>query len=141
MAALEELLLSVWREAGRYTEIGTSTTNIAQILVGWMPIEQVLVRRIEQERSCLEAVGVGMERRLPARLGERIDCNPTHLQGLLAWCHRGEVALRSRGDGIVRELEAAVPPEIDQELLIGPLVSEHGTCGVILLLAPPTQRF
>jgi hydrogenase-4 transcriptional activator len=34
-----------------------------------------------------------------------------------------------------------VPPEIDEELLVGPLVSEHGTCGVILLLATPAQHF
>ena len=63
MAQLEELLLSVWREAGRHTEIATSTTNIAQLLARWMPIEQVLVRRIEPERSCLETVGIGTERK------------------------------------------------------------------------------
>jgi hydrogenase-4 transcriptional activator len=141
MAQLQELLLSVWREAGRHTEITTATTNIAPLLGRWMPIKQVLVRRIEPERSCLETVGIGAERILPWPLSERSDCSPTHLQGLLAWCHRGEVALWGRGGGYVRELQAAVPPEIDEELLIGPLVSEHGTCGVILLLAAAAQRF
>src|SRR5262245_13425447 len=139
MGALEELLLSVWREAGRHTEITTSTTNIAQLLARWMPLEQLLVRRIEPERSCLETVAIGIEKGLPSPLGERSDCNPAQLQGLLAWCHRGQTTLRGRSAGNMKELEPAVPPGIDEELLIGPLVSEHGTCGVILLLALPPQ--
>jgi hydrogenase-4 transcriptional activator len=141
MVQLQELLLGMWREAGRHTEITTSTANIAQLLARWMPIAQVLVRRIEPERSCLETVGIGTERILPWSLGKRSDCSPTHLQGLLAWCHRGEATLRRRGGRTVRELEAAVPPELDEELLVGPLVSEHGTYGVVLLLATPAQRF
>jgi hydrogenase-4 transcriptional activator len=142
MAQLQELLLGMWREAGRHTDIPTSTTNITPLLARWIPLEQVLVRRIEPERSCLETVGIGTERSLPWLLGERSDCSPTHLQGLLAWCHRGEVMLRRRGGGNVWELGAVVaPPGLDEELLVGPLVSEHGTCGVILLLAAPSQRF
>jgi hydrogenase-4 transcriptional activator len=141
MVQLQELLLGVWREAGRHTDMATTTTNIAQLLARWMPIAQVLVRRIEPERSCLETVGIGTERSVLRSLGERSDCGPMHLQRLLAWCHRGEATLRRRGVGNVRGLEAAVPPELDEELLVGPLVSEHGTCGVILLLAAPVQCF
>src|SRR5919109_4713157 len=134
MAPLQELLLGVWREAGRHTDMATSTTNITQLLARWMPIAQVLVRRIEPERSCVETVGVGSERILPWPLGERSDCSPAHLRDLLAWCQRGEATLRRHGDGNMRELGAAVPPGLEAELLVGPLVGEHGTCGVILLL-------
>jgi hydrogenase-4 transcriptional activator len=138
---LQKLVLDVWREASRHTEIVASTTNIARLLVRWMPIERMLVRRIEPEHSCLETVGIGAEGTMPWPLAERSDCSPAHLQSLLAWCHRGEVTLRRRGGGSARGLEAAVPPELEGELLVGPLVSEHGTCGVLLLLAPPSQRF
>jgi hydrogenase-4 transcriptional activator len=141
MAQLENLLLSVWREAGRHTDIATSTTNIAQLLARCMPLQQVLVRRLEPERSCLETVGIGTERIAPWTLGERSECNPIHLRRLLAWCHRGETALRGRGARHVMELAVAVPAGVDEELLVGPLVSEHGTCGVILLLATPAQHF
>jgi len=140
MAQLQELLLGMWREAGRHTDMTTSITNIAQLLARCMPVEQVLVRRIEPERSCLETVGVIPEGVLPWPLGERSECSPAHLQRLLAWCRRGEAVLRHRG-GHVEGLEAAVPSEFDGELLSGPLVSAHGTCGMILLLAAPAQRF
>ena len=53
MAQFDELLLGVWREAGRQTDITTLTANVTQLLAYWMPIQQILVRRIEFERSCL----------------------------------------------------------------------------------------
>jgi hydrogenase-4 transcriptional activator len=141
MDQLQALILDVWREASRQTEIVASTTNIARLLVRWMPIEWMLVRRIEPEHSCIETVSIGGEGTTPWPLDERRECNPAHLQSLLAWCHRGEVTVRRRGGGNARGLEAAVPPEFEGEILAGPLVSEHGTCGVLLLLAPPSQRF
>src|SRR5919108_4095692 len=141
MTPLEELLLGVWREAGRHTDITTSTVNIAHLLARCLPIQQVLVRRVDPERSCLETVGAGTESPFPWPLGERRDCSPTDLQRLLAWCHRGEATHRRRASGRLRELEAVVSPEIDEELLVGPLVSEHGTYGVILLVAAPAQHF
>ena len=141
MAQLDELLLGVWREAGRHPDMTTSTPNITQLLARCMPLQQMLVRRIEPERSCLETVGIGNEKNAPWTLGERSDCHPRHLQRLLAWCHRGEVTLRGRGARDVRDWAAAMPPGVHEEILVGPLLSEHGTCGVILLLATPAQHF
>jgi hypothetical protein len=129
MARLQELVLDVWREAGRHTDMAASTTNIAQPLARWMPIAQVLVQRIGPERSCVETVGLGSERILTCPLGERSDCSPAHLRDLLARCHRGEATLRRHGDGKVRELGAAMLPGLEAELLVGPLVGEHGTFG------------
>jgi transcriptional regulator with GAF, ATPase, and Fis domain len=141
MSQLDELLLGVWREAGRHSDITTATPNIAQLLARCMPLQQVLVRRIEPERSCLETVGIGTEENASWTLGERSDCHPRHLQRLMAWCHRGEVALWGRDASHARDMVVAVPAGVDDELLIGPLVSEHGTCGVIMLLATPAHHF
>jgi transcriptional regulator with GAF, ATPase, and Fis domain len=98
------------------------------------------MRRIEPERSCIETVGIGTDSMVPWTLGERSDWSPLQLQALLAWCHRGVAIHRRRSGGHATELEAAMPSGLDVELLVGPLVSEHGTCGVILLLAAPEQR-
>ena len=51
MEPFTALLLDVWREACRHIEIAESTANIAQLLVPQMPMERLLVRRIEQERA------------------------------------------------------------------------------------------
>jgi transcriptional regulator with GAF, ATPase, and Fis domain len=141
MEQLDELLFWVWREAGRHTDISTSTANIAQLLAHCMPVAQVAVRRLDAERSCLETVGVATEGVPPWTIGERSECAPTHLKHLLAWCHRGAVARQSVGEKPARAAMTAVPAGSGEELLIGPLVSEHGTCGVIILVAAPQRHF
>jgi transcriptional regulator with GAF, ATPase, and Fis domain len=120
--------------------MATSTLNLAQLLTRWMPIGQVLVRHIEPERSCIETVGIGTDHMVSCSLGERSDWDPSQLQALLAWCQQGVVVRLRRGGGQAAALEAAIPPELAEEVLLGPLLSEHGTCGVILLLAAPGQR-
>ena len=74
MDQLKEFMLDAWRATGRHTDIATLTTHIAQLLGHWVPVQQVLVRRIEPERGCIETVGVGPDS-LPLRpLGDRSDC-------------------------------------------------------------------
>ena len=138
---LKELMLDVWRETGRHPEIAASTPNIAQLLGHWMPVQQLLVRRIEPGRSCIETVGVGPDRSLPRSPVDRSDCAPASVQRLLAWCHHGEVTRWQHGGRTDRALAAAVPRGVEGELLLGPLASEHGTYGVVLLLAATPQRF
>ena len=50
MDQLKEFVLDVWRATGRHTDIATLTTHIAQLLGRWVPVQQVIVRRIEPER-------------------------------------------------------------------------------------------
>src|SRR5262245_56969425 len=85
------LMLNVWRIASRHTEIAITTTDIAHLLAQWMPIGQMLVRRIEPERTCIETVGIGPASLAPRSLDDRSTCTPEHMQRLLAWCKRGEV--------------------------------------------------
>src|SRR5262245_55225947 len=91
MAPLTELLLDVWRATGHHTEITASTPHIAHILRHHMPVQQMLVRRIDLERSCIETVGVGPDSSVPRALVDRNDCAPALLQRLVAWCHHGQV--------------------------------------------------
>jgi len=137
----QALLLDVWREACRHIEIAASTTNIAQLLVSQMPIEWLLVRRIEQERADLETVGVGPHNRSHPLLPDRTNCSATHMTRLLAWCHRGEVTRQTKGHRLDKHLAAAIPFALEGELLIGPLLSEHRTYGLLCLLAKPRHHF
>ena len=136
-----ELLLDVWREACRHIEIAASTANIAQLLGSQMPVELLLVRRLEKERSYVETVGVGLNRSPDQLLLERTDCAAPHMTRLLAWCHRGEVTLYRHGRQLAKDLVVAMPSTLAGEGLIGPLVSEHGTYGLLFLLARPPHHF
>src|SRR5712691_7402033 len=105
----KEFMLDAWRATGRHTEIATSTTHIAQLLRRWVPVQQVLVRRIEPERGCIETVGLGLDSSSLRHLGDRSDCAHAHLQRLMAWCHRGEATRWRHGGRTDRALAAAVP--------------------------------
>ena len=94
MEQFTELLLDVWREACRHIEIAESTANIAQLLVPQMPMELLLVRRIEQEHSYCETVGVGHDRSAYQLRPQRTDCSATQMARLLAWCRGGEATLQ-----------------------------------------------
>jgi transcriptional regulator with GAF, ATPase, and Fis domain len=142
------LLLGVWQEACRHIEIGESTANIAAMLVRHLPIEQAVVRRIDQARSGLETVAFGLSRRRPA--DARADCSGAELEALLAWCCRGRVARRRgiedaapEGDATDRAipLSKVIPSGHRGDALLGPLGDPAGHCGVLVFLAPPDCRF
>jgi transcriptional regulator with GAF, ATPase, and Fis domain len=130
----------VWREACRHIEIAASTTNIAQLLVPQMPMDLLLVRRIERERAYIETVGVGLNSHSHPLHPDRTDCSAVHMSRLLAWCHRGEVTLRTRGHRLENHLAVAIPFALEGDLLMGPLVSEHGTYGLLFLLVKPQYQ-
>jgi transcriptional regulator with GAF, ATPase, and Fis domain len=131
----------VWREACRHIEIAASTANIAQLLVPHMPMELLLVRRIEKERAYVETVGAGPQSNQARLLPDRTDCAAAQMTRLLAWCHREEVTLQRNGRRLARHLAVAMPLALQGELLLGPLVSEYGTYGLLLLFARTRQRF
>jgi hypothetical protein len=54
-ASFDTFLVAVWKEACKHAEIGESTERIAAILARQMPLAQLVVRRIECKRGCLEA--------------------------------------------------------------------------------------
>jgi transcriptional regulator with GAF, ATPase, and Fis domain len=141
MEQFTALLLDVWREACRHIEIAESTANIAQLLGPQMPMELLLVRRLEKERSYCQTVGVGLSSSAYRVLPERTECSAPQMTSLLAWCRGGEVTLQQHGHRLDETLAVAVPFALAGELLIGPLMSEHGTYGLLLLLARPRQRF
>ncbi len=141
MEKFRVVLLNVWREACRHIEIGQATETIADMLVPEMPIDRVLVERIDRQRSCLETVAAGRADADDALRGHRPECTTAQMERLLAFCRRGKVEhrrARSALDGVMR---LVVPPGIDADLLAGPLGTAGQCAGVLLLLARPQQAF
>ena len=91
MQRFVSLLLQVWREACQHTQIGDSAPRLALLLAKHSPIDFLLVRRIDLERSSLETVGVGSCASRPATLAGRTPLKAEDLEHLLAWCRRGQV--------------------------------------------------
>ena len=61
------LLLDVWREVCRHIEIGESIERLGPILMRRLPVDLVLIRRLDPERSSVETVATGRGEPAPPR--------------------------------------------------------------------------
>ena len=59
MERFGHLLLAVWREACRHTEIGDALAESAARLFSRLPIDLVMIRRLDVGRQLLETVASG----------------------------------------------------------------------------------
>lgn len=104
MKGFMPLLLELWREACRHIEIEQSLERIAPILLREIPVDVVLVRRIDLPRAGVETVACAACQDGSPPKNARSDLTPRELERLVSWCRRGEIA-HGPGD----ELDAAVP--------------------------------
>jgi transcriptional regulator with GAF, ATPase, and Fis domain len=135
------LLLEVWRESGRHIDMTRSLERIAPILAGRLPLDLVLVRRIDAVRSCVETVAAAATRprvSLPAR--SRSDLEAEELEALVAWAKRGR-AEHARARAIGARLPGLLPDATGGDVIAGPLLRETGAPGLLVLAANPPRRF
>ncbi|MFZ1935913.1 MAG: sigma 54-interacting transcriptional regulator [Thermoguttaceae bacterium] len=141
MEQSQRILLSVWQEACRHIEIGQSLASIAATLARHIPVEQVLVRRIDTVRSGLETVAADFSESEGHRLEARTNCSPAELQSLLEWCRRGKVSHHRGEESAAVGLTLLASNQHEGDVAIGPLGDAAGHCGVLVLLASKNRTF
>ena len=139
MEKFRRIMLDVWREACRHIRITESTLAIGELLMRRMPLEQILVRRIDVTRCSLETVAVA---RADGHALEESRSEVPHaqLQQILAWCNGREIYHPATPDE-GGPLAALRPHAVDGELMAIGLVDQHGPAGVLLLVARPPGSF
>lgn len=135
------LLLDVWREACRHIEISQSTATIAAMLAPHLPLEEILVRRIDWERSCLETVAVGFAAPSAAIPCAKTECSESERNALRAWCAQGRVTRLKAGALGSSPWAGIVPPGLEGEIVAGPLGEPQDPSGVLLAIASGGQVF
>ena len=135
------VLVDVWREACRHIEIQESTHTIAGILGKLGPIGQLLVRKIDRQRSCLETVAVGIA--VPDYLlpEARTTCDEGQLKDLLAWCRKRQVLHQDSARHCRDLLATIVPPGMTADVVAGTLGDAENPSGVVVLVAQPGTTF
>jgi transcriptional regulator with GAF, ATPase, and Fis domain len=140
MEKFAPMLLAVWREVGKHLEMGTSVTRLAPLLARRLPVETVLVRRIDLDRSFVETVADSSVRRDGAVLPPRSPCAADELERLLLWC-REKTVLRQPAAALRERLPQLLPAGLEGEIGTGPLCSEEGAGGMLILVARPDHCF
>ncbi len=135
------LLLDVWREVCRHIEIGESIERLAPILMRRLPVDTMLVRRLDPARSCIETAARGVRAAtatsgVPVAGSVRTDLTTADLERLVEWCARGKV-YRGSERVVRRRLPGLLPDGIEGPVLAGPLLVRDAPAGVLLLSASP----
>jgi len=134
-------LIDVWREACRHIEIQDSANTIGGILTKLMPIGQLLIRKIDRQRSCLETVAVGIS--VPDYLlpEARTSCDDRQYKDLLAWCLDRQILHRDSSRSHCEVLATIVPPGITADVVVGALGDPQSPSGVVVFAARPGTTF
>jgi transcriptional regulator with GAF, ATPase, and Fis domain len=135
-----KLVVDVWREVCRHLEIGESAERLAPILARRLPAEFLLVRHFDLPRSCLETVATGACTSHPVNLRPRTDCPAPVLENLLKWCRQGQV-IRASSKSASRKLSGLLPAGLEGEILAGPLNTEEGPVGALILVGNSRAPF
>jgi len=130
------VLLDVWREACKHIEIGESVSRIGPVLTRRVPVDLVLVRRLDAPRSAVETVAAGVCGTAAAPEQTRNECSPDEFRRLLAWCREGKV-LRDDATTIRQIHPALLPAGVEGQVMVGSLNREDEPVGVLVLA---TQR-
>ena len=109
---MQAMLLSVWREACRHSDIARSTAAIVPLLRRDLPLDRLAIRRIVPDRCRVETV---VEQAADGRVLEpspRTEGSPHAMRRLKAWCRRGEVCRRRPGEALRGPMALVAPGEI-----------------------------
>ncbi len=139
MTRFRQILLDVWREACRHIEIEESSATIAGILARQMPLQQMVVRRLDEEHRGLWTVAAATSQGQSSVAEERQIFTGDDFDQVLRWC-RSDRVLR-RGKRLTGTLGLVLPQEVPQDVIGVPLRSHGQPLGLLLVIAQNLRDF
>lgn len=134
------LLVEVWREVCRHLEINESLERLAPPMARRMPLEFVLVRQLDSERSLVETVADWARRPNQSAPPFRTDCSSQDKNRLKSWCLEKRV-FHERAEIANERLPGLVPSGLRGDILAGPLNTADGPVGLLVLNARLDDTF
>ena len=140
MERFQSLLLSVWREACRHIELSESAAVIAGLLEEHLFLELLMVRQFDFGNSTLRTVAIGQVQSGPFHATPDTPASPARWERLITWAQCG-TTLASPATRRTGEIALLVPPEVEGDVLAGPLTGSAGPIGALVLTAPFNRSF
>lgn len=137
MEQFSNIVIAVWKEACRHIEIAESTSRIAEILRLRLPVDRLVVRRLDANRGSVETVAFSDPKDRSISF-ERTEISPSECKRALAWIRHGRTArwrTGRRASKDASQVATLVPEEIEDLAHIVPLRSEQDTLGVLVVEA------
>ncbi len=141
MEKFQSVLLNVWREACQHSEIGESAKSIATMLRRDLPIEKLLVQKIDFARRCIETMAVSFS---DGKSSDQVcctECTKKEMSQVLAWFRKSEISHCPARTSRQASMQILMPGDADRDSMAGALGSPAKCCGALVLIAGPKQRF
>jgi hydrogenase-4 transcriptional activator len=132
------LLLQVWQQACRHIRIEESAEAIFQVLRARLPVDWMLLRRLDLPRGRLETLataGGAAQPRQPLRAVPKGE-----LDALVGWC-AGRTVLRDTAAGVRHRLPGLLPDGFEGAALAGGLMLDGDPIGALILGAADPAAF
>jgi len=140
LSANRDLLSVVWREACRHIEIDESAGAIAAAVAAHLPLRALVVLRVDADQKTLEPLTVGMPRGGTAAGVRSATPAPAAWRRLATWLRSGDL-IGVGGAAAEGWLTAVLPDNVRGDVLAGPLRSDDGPVGILVLLAADGKQF
>lgn len=140
LSQFQQVLLPIWREACRHIELHESAAKMLELLQAQMPVEAIVVQRIDSERQQLATVAIAPSGARFATRGLRA-CPERELKKLRASIRSGIVY---KLDGPSAEVDYSELLGIDSDhraTMVVPLCGENGAKGTVVLIARRDSQF
>ncbi len=132
----------LWREVCRHLVLEESVRNIAPVLGRFLPLDEVVVRRVASDFRSVTTVAHGA----CAEAGEvevraaRTDLPAADARALADWLEAGEATLFDEVDFSAKVARSLVPEGMRGRVIAGPLASGGQPAGVVLFHAGARRR-
>lgn len=132
-------LLDLWREISKHLLLEDSIDPLATLVGQLLPIDYLLMRRIDIKRSVVTTVALGKCRPGPALGQVRTECSSHDIDRIVAWCRRGRCE-HFRPTQASSQFSGLIPIGLVGESIAIPTNGEDGSCGVVILVAMPPKH-
>ncbi|MFA7236092.1 MAG: sigma 54-interacting transcriptional regulator [Phycisphaeraceae bacterium] len=138
MDRYQDMLINAWRESCRYIDIRESLDTITRLLARRIPLRELIVADCDTQRQSVEIISSSAG--LPA-MRTKTELTASQMKRLIGWCKGRELMKVPAGGKAPGPLASLFTEMSPIELLIGPLVSEHQSAGLLVFMAEAGTTF
>jgi hydrogenase-4 transcriptional activator len=124
---------ALWREVGQHLELEESAQRLAAILARHVPIEALVLRKVERDPLRITTIAIGRARpESAAPSTARSDCPPELASELDRWLGERRISPIASSEGSIARV--ILPPGLEGPLYAGPLRADDKAIGVALFV-------
>jgi transcriptional regulator with GAF, ATPase, and Fis domain len=141
MPPISAFQLAVWQSVSRHLDITESTESAASLLAQTVPLKSLATHRLEPDHRRVRLAASSPANSRDSATGE-FQLPEAAWNRLERWMRQKECLHRSEnGEKANAIFELMRLPETSGDCLLGPLVGEHGSRGILVASAGAKKRF